>query len=113
MKNGKAEYRRVAHLVLLAFIGDRPDGMVVCHNNDIVNDNRLENLRYDLPAENYMDAIRNKRRKNCLDDDDVRAIRLLYGNGGITMYQLADKYGITVSGVSRIINVNRRTHVTA
>lgn len=49
------------HLVLLAFVGPRPDGMCACHANDNGLDNRPENLRWATMADNISDRGRNKR----------------------------------------------------
>ena len=46
-----------------AFVGPAPDGMVICHYNDIKTDNRLENLRYDTQYANGQDRIRNGKSK--------------------------------------------------
>jgi hypothetical protein len=54
---------KVHHLVLEAFIGPRPPGMVGCHNNDIPDDNRVENLRWDTPAANVLDRVVSGRSK--------------------------------------------------
>lgn len=45
-------------LVLEAFIGPRPLGMVACHNNGIAEDNRVDNLRWDTYSENNRDLVR-------------------------------------------------------
>lgn len=50
--------RQVHHLVLCAFVCERPSGMVGCHNDDNPANNTLENLRWDTPAANVADAIR-------------------------------------------------------
>lgn len=57
-------YAKVHHLVLEAFVGPRPEGMVCCHANDIADDNRLENLRWDTPSSNSQDKVRNGRDPN-------------------------------------------------
>ena len=59
-------------LVALAFLGPRPEGMEVCHNNGDRFDNRIENLRYDTHAENQLDVRRHggrvyDRRKACFN----------------------------------------------
>lgn len=46
-KEGSVYSRSVHALVALAFIGPRPLGMEVCHNNDNKLDNKPTNLRYD------------------------------------------------------------------
>lgn len=50
--------RRIHRLVLDAFVGPCPPGMECAHLNGIPSDNRLENLRWCTPAENYADRIR-------------------------------------------------------
>lgn len=47
----------VHRLVLTAFVGPCPDGMVGCHNNGDPTDNRLENLRWDTQSANVRDQI--------------------------------------------------------
>lgn len=51
--------RRVIHqLVAEAFIGARPEGLDVCHNDGDKTNNRADNLRYDTRSENILDAVR-------------------------------------------------------
>lgn len=51
---------RDVHLIVLeAFIGPRPAGMVCCHYNGDPKDNRLQNLRWDTIAANAADDFRN------------------------------------------------------
>lgn len=57
-ETGKRVYFSVHHLVLLAFVGPRPAGMEVCHNNGKPNDNRIENLRWDTRSNNHADKIK-------------------------------------------------------
>lgn len=53
---------RVHRLVAAAFIGPRPPGQGVCHQNDIKTDNRCSNLRYGSQSENSQDVYANKIR---------------------------------------------------
>lgn len=46
-------------LVAEAFHGPRPEGLCVCHANDVKHDNRPENLRFDTWSENQRDRVRN------------------------------------------------------
>jgi len=48
----------VHHLVLLAFVGPRPEGCIIRHLNGKRYDNRLTNLVYGTHAENTQDMIR-------------------------------------------------------
>ena len=61
-RDGSAKTLRVHRLVLEAFIGPRPKGMECCHANDVPDDNRLENLRWDYPKMNVADRIKNRRK---------------------------------------------------
>ncbi len=63
-QNGKSHNRKAHSLVMLAFVGPRPDGHCVCHFNGNSADNRLSNLRYDTPAGNRADTARHRRERN-------------------------------------------------
>lgn len=53
-----ARKARTVHTVVAeAFIGPRPKGFDVCHNNGNRQDNRAENLRYDTRSANHLDRI--------------------------------------------------------
>lgn len=54
---GETTHARVHVLVMRAFVGPCPDGMEVCHNNGVADDNRLENLRYATARENRRDSV--------------------------------------------------------
>jgi hypothetical protein len=55
-----ASNEKVHRLVLEAFVGPCPPGMECCHYNDIPDDNRLSNLRWDTRSANRYDIHRNK-----------------------------------------------------
>lgn len=57
-KDRKIEFAFVHRLVLEAFVGPRPDGMEVCHNDAVKTDNRPSNLRWDTHSENGRDHYR-------------------------------------------------------
>lgn len=57
-KDGVRKYFGVHQLVLLAFVGQRPAGMVTRHLDGNAADSRLCNLAYGTPAENSQDAVR-------------------------------------------------------
>ncbi|WP_341266958.1 NUMOD4 motif-containing HNH endonuclease [Gordonia malaquae] len=54
----------VHHLVAEAFIGPRPDGMSVCHQDDVKDNNRASNLHYGTTSENIRDCVRNGHHTN-------------------------------------------------
>jgi hypothetical protein len=106
-KDNKTHQVRVASLVLLTFVGPRPDGEVVRHLNDVKSDNRLSNLSYGSQSENSEDSIANKRQRG-LTTSQVSMMRSDFEGGGYTKTELARKYGITLSSASRILNGSRR-----
>lgn len=58
-RDGKLFYRKVHILVLEAFVGPRPKGMLACHFPDRDPANcRLDNLRWDTRRENQNDMIK-------------------------------------------------------
>lgn len=56
--------RQVHALVLEAFVGPRPEGMIALHINGEHGDNRAENLRWGTHAENNADTITHGRNSN-------------------------------------------------
>lgn len=58
-KDGKGTGKHPYWLVLEAFVGPRPEGMQACHWDDNPHNNKLENLRWGTPSENWMDMVRN------------------------------------------------------
>ena len=54
---------RVPHLVMLAFVGPRPEGMEVCHNDGNSKNSVLSNLRYDTPQGNNDDQLKHGTRR--------------------------------------------------
>ncbi len=79
-------HRKVHHLVAAAFIGPRPEGMVICHNNGDPLDNRVENLRYDTQAANIEDMYAhrgghpNSLLTTCLNGHDITNPENVYAN---------------------------------
>lgn len=68
--NGTGSTRNVHALVAAAFLGPRPDGLEVCHNNGQHHDNRAANLRYDTHSANQRDTVAlglnpNARKTHC------------------------------------------------
>ena len=96
----------IHQLVMLAFCGEPPMGMEVCHNNCNGSDNHLENLRYDTRTENMIDAYKNGKGKSVLSLDDIDAIR--FGLAcGISFRELGQMYGVCHQTISKI---KRREH---
>lgn len=56
-KQDGGQTKRIHALVAEAFLGPRPKGLEVCHNNGDKLDNRLANLRYDTKSANMRDSV--------------------------------------------------------
>jgi hypothetical protein len=106
--NGKTTTKQVSHLVAQAFIGPRPEGMYVCHNDGNPLNNRADNLRYDTPKGNMGDRARHGthvRGKDIygarLDEDAVRSIRAFLKEGWTQRF-IAKLFGVTFQTVNDI-----------
>jgi hypothetical protein len=67
----QGDQRRVHHLVLEAFIGPRPDGLIGCHNDGNCQNNKVANLRWGTYSSNARDQIKHgthseSSKVNCL-----------------------------------------------
>lgn len=74
LTNGSEDPRtRMVHrLVLNAFVGSRPKGLVTRHMNGDKTDNRLANLQYGTYSENQLDSVKHgthlsARRTECVN----------------------------------------------
>ena len=63
-RRGKYQMFTVHRLVMLVFVGERPNGLAVMHLNGIRTDNRLSNLRYGTYSENNRDIVKHGRHPN-------------------------------------------------
>lgn len=116
-KNHKLRVAFVHVLVLEAFIGLRPDGMYGCHKDDDIENNTLDNLYWGTPTQNSADKIRNGNQP-CgegsgpakLTNVQIDEIRNL--SGKISQDNIAIRYGIAQSQVSRIVNRKHWKHLT-
>lgn len=101
--------RRIARLVLEAFVGPCPDGMEACHFPDPCrSNNALANLRWGTPAQNAAD--RDEHGHTCrgeasplsrLNVGDVRLIRTL-GNSITERKEIAWRFGVTPQAIYNI-----------
>lgn len=107
----------VAHrLVWQHFFGDIPAGHQVNHLNGIKNDNRPENLQTATASENLkrahegglLDQSGEKNPAAKLSNREVAQIRLAYAQGGYTMEQLGERFGVSYQTVSKLVRGERR-----
>jgi hypothetical protein len=109
-RDGKKYFTSAHALVLSAFVGPRPEGMEVCHNNGVKLDNRLCNLRWGTRSENMADRLVQGWKPNVrLSRSEVEEIREDYRRG-VLRRVTAERLGICISTVSDIRHGRRRVH---
>jgi hypothetical protein len=103
--------KHVHTLVAAAFLGVKPDGLIVCHNNGNRLNNCVENIRYDTPKENSADMIRHGRslpgernHQAVMTEQRVRELRALRASDRLSFRELGKIFGISKSG-ARVIAI--------
>lgn len=109
---------QVAILVAAAFLGPRPAGYYVCHNDGNGQNNHVSNLRYDTPAGNCADKIKHgthnageRNGQSKLTAAIVRGARLRCASGGDTVSALAREFGVSSGTMSLAISGKTWGHV--
>lgn len=65
-------WKTVHGLVAESFLGPRPEGMEVCHDNGARADNRIQNLRYGTASENTFDTVKHGTHRNAKKSTCIR-----------------------------------------
>ena len=109
--HGKGINKKVHALVMEAFVGPRPEGKEVCHNDGDASNNRLDNLRYDTHLANSADTVKHKRSPkgvrngmNVLTPEQVLAIVADWETGQFYQREIAEKYGTARTTVNGIVH---------
>lgn len=71
---GKQKTIPVHVLVARAFIGDRPSGLFILHNDGNQKNNHVDNLRYGTPLDNFADAVEHGTREWGIGEDNIKAV---------------------------------------
>lgn len=115
-KDGKRQTKLLHLLVLTAFSGPRPDGMVARHDNGNTDDNRSGNLLWGTPLENNRDRywhgtmpFGEKNGWSKLTDEDVRFIK----SSKISARELGERFGVTASCIYSIRKGKTWSHISA
>jgi hypothetical protein len=119
---GKANPIRVHSLVMAAFIGPCPPGLVINHKNGIKTDNRLENLEYCTRAENNRHAwfsglCDTTREANTGENNGsakisaVQAAQVLALKGAVFQREAAAQFGISKTQVQAIWSGRKWKHL--
>lgn len=114
-RDGEHKARRVHQLVLAAFIGPRPDGMVCRHLNGHRIDNRIVNLAYGTPAENYADRDRHgttargeRHGGTKFSDVQVKEMRELVASG-VRRAVVQEMFGVSKTYLRDVIHGQYRS----
>lgn len=115
-RDGSKRCAMVHTLVLEAFSGPRPDGLVACHNNGSGSDNRSGNLRWDTQRNNLLDMQRHgtspdyvgEKHPQCKLTDAAVALIFEMNKQGASRKEIALRAGISHSYVCMILKGRRR-----
>lgn len=115
----KVRYVLIHKMVLETFIGQRPIGMVACHNNGNSKDNRLSNLRWDTRKSNEADKIIHGTRYKAYGDKcgmaklrpiDIERIADMRMSGAL-LKDIGAWIGVSGVHVGRILRHTRWPHM--
>jgi hypothetical protein len=116
-RGGKKTICKIRRLVLEAFVGPCPEGMVACHNDGDRANNDLSNLRWDTQKANADDTLRHgtrakgsRCRASKLAEDDVLEIRRMRAEGVLTC-ELASRFGVSKKNVEAIVSRRSWRHL--
>lgn len=87
-------------LVALTFLGPRPRGADVCHNDGDPTNNNIDNLRYDTRSNNILDVYKSGGRWRKLSLEDMRAI--IREPKSATCKELGVKYGVSAAVINKV-----------
>lgn len=117
-KNSDHRTKKIHHLVLEAFIGPKPGGMECAHwDDDPLNNNNLDNLRWATPTENREDSRRNgtlvlgsNHPTAKLSESDIPSIHSDRENG-MSYRNIATKYKVSHTLIIRVLQGRAWKHV--
>ncbi len=97
-RDNRVYRKRIANLVTSAFLGDQPEGCLVCHKDNDKENDFVENLYY--APKNYLG--KNRQGKKSITDNDVREIRRLASEGE-SLTKIAKEKDCSISYVSQLV----------
>lgn len=117
--DGRRKHRFVHDLILEAFVGPRPPGMICRHLDGDPSNNLISNLRWGTGKENSQDCARHGRTTRHpgekhplakLTEEDVREIKLLIARG-ISQREIGKMFGVRQNTISRVNSGVRWGHM--
>lgn len=117
---GNSRTVTVHTLVALAFLGQRPAGMVICHNDGVPTNIHYTNLRYDTPKSNTADSRSHKSMctgsshpEAKLKECDIPEIKRLWSEGRLRQKDIGALYGVSQRAIWQVIHGKKWKHVGA
>ncbi len=105
LKNGKHHSMTLHTVILEAFVGPRPQGMVAMHLNDIGHDNRLENLKWGTWSENNRQSACRGEQHPCAKLTATQVVEIVREHqSGYGSHRLCRKYGVSKSAIESILH---------
>lgn len=107
-KDGVRHAKTVHSVVAMAFLGERPCGLDVCHNNGVKTDNRSVNIRYDTRRNNHADKVLHGTvyagaTQAKITAKDAAIIRKIANDNLMGKKELAAMYGVTSETIRRVL----------
>ena len=107
----------VHRLVMLAFVGECPEGQQVAHGDRDKTNNKLENLRYATQKENEEDKLAHGTRAKgeasssaLLTSSEVLDVRYLWSYN-FSGQKIADYFGVSCGCIYNIVYGNTWKHI--
>lgn len=120
-RDGRRHTKHVHALVAAAFLGARPTGMQVAHQDGSRDNNCVGNLAYTTPLENTRQkhqhgtvAVGERNGGGVkLTAERVREMRQRHAAGGTSYAQLGREYGVAQCTAARVVQGQNWKHVEA
>jgi len=117
-EDGQMKLVYVHAMILLAFVGQRPDGFHCCHNNGVKTDCRPSNLRWDTIKSNVHDRslhgtgnIGSRHGNAKLTEVQVVEIRERKARTGESNLKISKDYGVSQGIIRRVVSGDGWKHV--
>lgn len=103
---GKRVTLKISHLVLITYVGPRPEGTFALHKDDDPTNNHYTNLYWGTQGDNAEDSRRNNQDSNAgvrkFSSEEVNAIRKRYSEGE-TMSLLSREYEVDRNTIRNVV----------